>query len=73
VARTHRTNPVLEKPVPIEARQCWLARTGRAFRHYRNRTAVCRKELSMMDAFMLAIGFGFFALSVGYVVACDRL
>jgi hypothetical protein len=30
-------------------------------------------ENHMMDAVMLAIGLGFFALSVGYVVACDRL
>jgi len=27
----------------------------------------------MMDVIMLAIGLVFFALSVGYVVACDRL
>jgi len=27
----------------------------------------------MMDVVMLAIGFVFFALSVGYVLACDRL
>ncbi len=33
----------------------------------------CRKEHPMMDAIMLAIGLGFFALSVGYVLACDRL
>ena len=33
----------------------------------------CRKEHLMMDAIMLAIGLGFFALSVGYVLACDRL
>jgi hypothetical protein len=32
-----------------------------------------RKEHSMLDAIMLAIGLVFFALSVGYVVACDRL
>lgn len=32
----------------------------------------CR-EPSMMDVFMLALGLGFFALSVGYVVACERL
>jgi hypothetical protein len=31
------------------------------------------KEHAMMDVIMLAIGLGFFALSVGYVVACDRL
>jgi hypothetical protein len=27
----------------------------------------------MMDVVMLAIGFVFFALSIGYVYACDRL
>jgi hypothetical protein len=38
------------------------------------RTArACRKEHPMMDVIMLAIAFVFFALSVGYVVACDRL
>jgi hypothetical protein len=34
---------------------------------------VCRKEHPMTDFIMLAIGLGFFALSVGYTVACDRL
>jgi len=34
---------------------------------------ICRKEHPMMDAIMLGIGFVFFALSVGYVLACDRL
>jgi hypothetical protein len=32
-----------------------------------------QKEHPMMDLIMLVIGFGFFALSVGYVLACDRL
>jgi len=27
----------------------------------------------MMDAVMMAIGFGFFAVSIAYVYACDRL
>jgi hypothetical protein len=27
----------------------------------------------MLDLVMLAIGFVFFALSIGYVYACDRL
>jgi len=27
----------------------------------------------MMDAIVLVIGFAFFALSIGYVYACDRL
>jgi hypothetical protein len=30
-------------------------------------------EHSMMDIVMLAIGFAFFALSIGYVYGCDRL
>jgi hypothetical protein len=33
-----------------------------------------RKEhRKMLDVVMLAIGLGFFALSVGYVIACDQL
>jgi hypothetical protein len=31
------------------------------------------EECRMLDVIMLAIGLGFFALSVGYTVACDRL
>jgi hypothetical protein len=30
-------------------------------------------EISMMDVIMIAIGLVFFALSIGYVYACDRL
>jgi CelD/BcsL family acetyltransferase involved in cellulose biosynthesis len=29
--------------------------------------------LQMMDIIMLALGLAFFALSVGYTIACDRL
>ena len=32
-----------------------------------------RRIATMMDAVMLAIGFVFFALSIAYVYACDRL
>jgi hypothetical protein len=32
-----------------------------------------RKEHLMLDVILLAIGLGFFALSVGYTIACDRL
>ena len=34
---------------------------------------VARKEHQMLDLIVLAIGLGFFALSVGYTFACDRL
>ena len=30
-------------------------------------------SIQMLDLIMLAIGLGFFALSVGYAYACDRL
>jgi hypothetical protein len=31
------------------------------------------REALMLDLMLLAIGLGFFALSVGYTIACDRL
>jgi len=31
------------------------------------------RSTEMLDIIMLAIGLGFFALSVGYAMACDRL
>ena len=33
----------------------------------------CRKELPMLDVILLALGLGFFVLTVGYAYACDRL
>jgi hypothetical protein len=32
-----------------------------------------RSEHPMLDVVMLAIALGFFVLSVGYTIACDRL
>jgi hypothetical protein len=32
-----------------------------------------RREYQMLDIIMLAIGLGFFGLSVGYAMACDQL
>ena len=34
---------------------------------------VAFKEKSMWDVIVIAIGLGFFALSIGYTIACDRL
>ena len=31
------------------------------------------RSVKMLDLIVLAIGLGFFALSVGYTIACDRL
>jgi len=35
--------------------------------------AAVARNIQMLDLIMLAIGLGFFALSVGYTIACDRL
>jgi hypothetical protein len=32
-----------------------------------------RKELPMLDLLMLALGLGFFALSIAYAYACERM
>jgi hypothetical protein len=34
---------------------------------------VSQGACKMLDLIMLAMGLGFFALSVGYAIACDRL
>jgi hypothetical protein len=31
------------------------------------------RRIPMMDILMLALGFGFFALAIGYTYACERL
>ena len=31
------------------------------------------RSMQMMDIIMLGLGLAFFALSVGYTIACDRL
>jgi hypothetical protein len=63
VARTHRTDPVRATASADAFKRADVCRTGEPV----------RQELSMMDVIMLALGLGFFALSVGYVLACDRL
>ena len=32
-----------------------------------------QRSKQMLDVILIALGLGFFALSVGYVYACDRL
>jgi hypothetical protein len=38
-----------------------------------NATDRIGRDRTMLDVIMLAIGLGFFALSVAYTYACDRL
>jgi hypothetical protein len=35
--------------------------------------ARAQRSTSMLDVIMLAIGLAFFAVSIGYAYACDRL
>jgi hypothetical protein len=32
-----------------------------------------RRDIPMLDLLMLALGLGFFVLSIGYAYACERL
>ena len=34
---------------------------------------ILARSIHMLDVMLVAIGLGFFALSVGYTIACDRL
>jgi hypothetical protein len=40
---------------------------------FRDKDTKRHQEHSMLDLVMLAIALSFFALSVGYTIACDRL
>jgi hypothetical protein len=33
----------------------------------------CKEQNQMLDLILLSVGLGFFALAVGYTIACDRL
>jgi hypothetical protein len=54
----------------LDARQHGASRD--AYLHVARRR-VFPGSTPMLDVIMLAIGLGFFALSVGYAYACDRL
>ena len=47
--------------------------SGAASRHTDARGATPPRSIKMLDLVMLALALGFFALSVGYTIACDRL
>jgi hypothetical protein len=42
-------------------------------KHEPQPAVIALKEHSMLDVIMLALGLGFFMLSIGYAYACDRL
>jgi hypothetical protein len=46
---------------------------GRCIRSHKADQGVLVRSGTMTDIIMLAIGLGFFALSVGYAYACERL
>jgi hypothetical protein len=36
-------------------------------------TLLVTRSIRMLDLILLALGLGFFALAIGYTIACDRL
>jgi len=56
-ARVPELDP--DQCIGVQANACGAAGAGRS--------------TEMLDIIMLAIGLGFFALSVGYAMACDQL
>ena len=74
-----------QRPFPLEITRHRVARKGpRCHRIVDSRYALRRgievagkwfvtRSIPMLDVIMLAIGLGFFALSVGYAYTCDRL
>ncbi len=48
----------------------WCPYDGNLLHHVGTRVA---RRISMLDAVLLGLGLAFFALSVGYAYACDRL
>jgi hypothetical protein len=50
-----------------------LAQNDRSPEGTSHHDATRRREHRMWDVIMIAIALGFFALSVGYTIACDQL
>jgi hypothetical protein len=46
---------------------------GRRVAPHRRARRYPPRSIKMLDLVMLALALGFFALSVGYTIACDRL
>jgi hypothetical protein len=56
--------PAIPMPPPLQALSAATARTA---------DVRAARSIPMLDVIVLAIAFAFFALSVGYTIACDRL
>jgi preprotein translocase subunit SecG len=52
---------------------CIGAAAGRNSKDRLRRISSRNEENAMMDMLMLALGFVFFALAIGYTYACERL
>jgi hypothetical protein len=48
-------------------------RSGRAAQSPSRRTQFIARSIPMLDVVLIAAALGFFALSIGYTIACDRL
>lgn len=59
--------------VPADSRRHALRWRAAGWGPETGRTSSRNEEKFMMDILMLALGFGFFALAIGYTYACERL
>ena len=50
-----------------------MSRNARPITFGQARVLVSYEEALMLDLISVAIGLAFFALSIGYAIACDRL
>jgi hypothetical protein len=68
-----RVTPSGDGKAVFFARPRFKSRPPSAFKHPLPTGKFFARSIPMMDVVMLAIGIVFFALSIGYVYACDRL
>jgi hypothetical protein len=59
--RTQRDMDRLRRKLPVRTRGTVTPKPG------------ATRSIAMMDVLMLALGFGFFALAIGYTYVCERL
>jgi hypothetical protein len=50
-----------------------VALLGLTARHLTPDCALMHRDILMLDIIVLALGFAFFALAIGYTYACERL
>ena len=72
-APSRKPTPDLTRDGPEGSGICLIHRNPHRPANVRVVVGQVHKELLMLDVIMLALGLGFFVVSIGYAYACDRL